>query len=254
MTLALVILAAVVAAGGVTAVSAREPRFAALGTVVALVGSAYVADPVPSILALAVRLVGAVLAGYLLWVALRRAPAPTSGWRLGWPGATAIAIVAFAAGWLAADSLGAALATSGSAAGGAAGSVEGGTAAVAPALAAGSLVGRAAIAAAFALVALLAAPVLVTRDVLRMGLGLLLLVAAAGLLLAGLTAGIDPAIELGLAVLTAAGGAAVAIVSSASLRVHGDLAIREPGGREAPVRRRIGDEAHEQRLGAGDRR
>ncbi len=74
----LVALAVLVAAGGVVAVSAREPRFAVLGMIIALVGAAYVADPLPGLVALAARLAGAALAGYLVWVALRRAPAPTA--------------------------------------------------------------------------------------------------------------------------------------------------------------------------------
>lgn len=248
MTPALVVLAAVVAAGGVTAVSAREPRFAALGAVIALVGAAYVADPMPSTVALATRLVGALLGGYLLWVALRRAPAPTSGWRLGWPGATGIAVVAFATGWLAADGLGTALGAGAGSAGGSGGEVT------AAALAAGSPVSRAAVGAAFALAALVAAPVLVARDVLRLGLGLLLLVAAAGLLRNGLVVAADPAIELGLAVLTAVAGAGVAAVSAASLGRYGDLVIREPGWHDVPIRHRPSDDAHEQRLGSGRER
>ena len=48
MTPALVILAVLVAAGGIVAVSAREPRFAALGMLVALIGAAFVADPLPA--------------------------------------------------------------------------------------------------------------------------------------------------------------------------------------------------------------
>ncbi|HEY6571038.1 MAG TPA: hypothetical protein VIZ22_12145, partial [Candidatus Limnocylindrales bacterium] len=91
MTPLLVALAGLVAVGGIVAVSAREPRFAVLGVIIALVGAGYVADPLPSLAALAARLTGAVLGGYLIWVALRRAPAQTAGWHVGWPGAVALA-------------------------------------------------------------------------------------------------------------------------------------------------------------------
>ena len=109
MTPVLVALAVLVALGGIVAVSAREPRFAVLGVIIVLVGGAYVADPLPGLVGLGARLAGAVLAGYLLWVALRKAPAPTAGWHVGWPGATALAAVAFVAGWFAAGSLATAL-------------------------------------------------------------------------------------------------------------------------------------------------
>src|SRR4029079_19819307 len=77
------------------------------------VGGAYGARPLPGLVGLAARLAGAVLAGYLLWVALRKAPAPTAGWHVGWPGAAVLAAVAFVAGWFAAGSLATALGATG---------------------------------------------------------------------------------------------------------------------------------------------
>jgi hypothetical protein len=237
------LLGAVAAAGGVVAVSAREPRFATLGAFVAIVAGAYVADPVPGLPALAARLVAAVLAGYLVWIALRGAPARTAGWHVGWPGATALAMVAFAAGWLAAGSLATALGAT----------ISGGpsTAAVAPALVTGSPVARSALGAAFALLALSAAPVLVARDALRLGLGLLLLVAAAGLVRNALATGSDGIVELAFAVLEAVSGAAVAGLVAASLRRHHDFELRSGRGREAPIHHRTADEAHPRPLGDG---
>ena len=173
MTPVLVALAVLVAVGGIVAVSAREPRFAVLGVIIVLVGGAYVADPLPGLVGLGARLAGAVLAGYLLWVALRKAPAPTAGWQVGWPGATALA-----AGRLRRRLVRGRVARDGARGDGGEGPS---TAGVAAALVGGSPVARAALAAAFALVALGAAPVLVARDVLRLGVGLLLLIAAAGL-------------------------------------------------------------------------
>jgi hypothetical protein len=242
VTPALVVLAAVVAAGGVVAVSAREPRFAALGLLLVLVGTAYVADPLPDTLAIAARLTGAVLAGYLVWVALRRPGAPTSGWQIGWPGAASIAAVAFIAGWLAAGALGTELA---------AGSGEGPGAGAATALAAGGPVPEAAVAAAAALVALAIAPVLIARDALRLGLGLLLLVAAAELLRHAFAATADPVVELGMAILVATAGASVAALVSATLRTHGDLQLRVGAGRAAAIRHRAADEAHPRRTPSG---
>ncbi|HET7830599.1 MAG TPA: hypothetical protein VFL03_13635 [Candidatus Limnocylindrales bacterium] len=219
MTPAIVLLAVVVTAAAVIATSAREPRFAALGMIVAIVGAAYVTEPLPGLVALAARLAGSALGGYLVWVALRGAPPPTAGWRVGWPGAAAVATVAFAIGWLAAGSI----ATSLAAATGSGPSVG-----AAAALAAGSPVPRAALGAALALIALAAAPVLIGRDILRLGLGLLLLLAAAGLLRNVMAVGTDGPVELALAVLTALCGAGVAAVVARSLVVHGDLELREP--------------------------
>jgi hypothetical protein len=195
-----------------------------------------VADPLPGSLALGVRLAGSVLAGYLTWIALRRAPGALAPAGIGLPGAGAIAIVAFAIGWLAASTLGQALA---------AGSGEGpSTGAVASALAAGSPLPRAALGAAFALVALAAGPVLFARDLLRMGLGLLLLVAAARLVrnAVGISAG--PPAELAIAILVALAGAGVAALVTASLRTAGDLELRSASDHETAVRHRPADEAH----------
>ena len=236
MTPLLVALACLVAIGAIVAVSAREPRFAVLGLIVALVAAGYVADPLPSLAALGARLAGAALAGYLIWVALRRAPAQTAGWHVGWPGATALAVVAFAAGWLASGTLATALASTAG---------EGPSAAgVATALASGSFVARAALAASFALIALSAAPVLVARDVLRLGIGLLLLVAAAGLVRNAMGPDINGAVDLAFAIAEALGGAAVAAVVAVSIRLHGDLALRAPGSRQPVIHHRSTDEAH----------
>jgi len=236
VTVTLVVIAGLVAAAGVVTVSAREPRLAALGGIAAMAGAAYVADPLPDLVAIAARLTGAVLAGYLIWISLRDADTPTVGWQIGWPGAAAVVTAAFVIGWLAADALGNDLATV---------SGEGpSTAGVANALAAGSLVPRAGIGAAAALVAVSAAPVLITRDVLRLGLGLLLVLSAADLVRHSLAAGPDRTVELGMAVVFAISGAAVAGLVSGSLRRFGDLVVRPGRGRRSAIRHRSADEAH----------
>ena len=139
---------------------------------------------------------------------------------MGWPGAAAVAIVAFAIGWMASGTIGNAIVSA---------SGSGPTVGAAAALAAGSPVPRAAFGAALALVALAAAPVLLGRDVLRQGLGLLLLLAAVGLLRNVMAVGTDGPVELALAVLTALTGASVAAIVGRSLTVHGDLDLRIPG-------------------------
>lgn len=236
MTPALVVLAVIVAGGAVVAMSAREPRFAALGALVALLGAPYVADPMPGSVALAARLVGVVLGGYLVWIALRRAPVAVTASAMGWRGATAVAVAAFAAGWLAAIAIGDAL-------GGVAG--EGPSPAIsAAALASGSPVADAALAAAVSLITLAASPVLITRDVLRLGLGLLLLIAAAELLLASLGGPAADATELAFGVLIAAAAAGTAALVARSVRLHGDLELRPQSARERAVRTRAVDDAH----------
>ncbi len=236
MTPVLVALGVVVAAGAVVGVSAREPRFAVLGVLVVLLASAYVADPLPGTIALGARLVGAVLGGYLLWIALRRAAAPTAGSRMGWPGGAAIAVAAFAAGWLAGDAVAGAFAAVPG---------EGPTTGVtAASLVAGSPVARAGLGAAFALIALAAGPVIVGRDVLRLGLGLLLFVAATELLRSALVGRADDVVELAFALLTALACAGVAVIARRSLRIHGDLVLRSQSARETAVRTRVVDEAH----------
>ncbi len=236
MSTILVALAIVVAAAGIVTVSAREPRLAALGALLAMAGSAYVADPLPDLVSIAACLTGSLLAGYLIWVSLRDADTPTAGWQIGWPGAAAIAVAAFAIGWLAAGALAADLAVvsdEGPSAGG-----------VATALAAGSLVPRAAIGAAAALIALGVAPVLIARDVLRLGIGLLLLLSAADLVRHALGAEADRVVELGMAVVVAISGAAVAGLVYGSIKHYGDLVIRPGTGRRFAIRHRSADEAH----------
>jgi hypothetical protein len=236
MSYALVLLALVVTAGAVVAVGAASPRIAALGAIVALVGSALVVDPIPSPLAIGARMAGSALAGYLVWIALRRAPAHVPGIAVAWPGAAAVAGAAFLMGWLASASLGAALA---------AGTVDGpGLGGVGTALAEGSIVARAAFGAALALAAVSAAPVFMARDLLRLGLGMLLMLAAATLLRNALSVSEAPVFELGVALLTALAGAAVAAVLAIALRRTGDLILRDVLRRDAAVRHRPADDAH----------
>jgi len=155
-------VALAVVVGAVVAVSTRLARLGILGMAVVLVGTPLLADPVATPLALAARLVTAILATYVLWVAARTRPtlglavAPTEGSRIGWPAdalvAAAAAIVGFGAHGL-------------------------GVAGSGPALA--SAVG-------FAIGAVALIPLITGRDILRVGHGMLLLTTAALLVRTGL--------------------------------------------------------------------
>jgi hypothetical protein len=236
VTPVLVILAGLVTAGAVVAVAAATPRFAVLGLLVAMVGGAFVADPLPGPLGLLARLAGTTLGVYLVWIALRRTPEAMPPAATGWAGSAAIAVAAFAAGWLAAGTLGSAL-------GG--GSPEGpGAGGIATALTAGSLVSRAAIGEALALAALAAPQVLLARDAFRLAVGLLLVVAAAGLVANALVGSVSDVVELAAALLAALAGAGAAAVIAASIRHGGDLLLRDSLRPGAAIRHRPADDAH----------
>jgi hypothetical protein len=179
-------VALAVALGAVVAVSARNARAAVLGLVLAMIGAAFLADPLPDSLGLAGRLVGAVLAGYLLWIAGRDPDAWTGGSRLGWPAELLVGGAAAVAGY-ASHGLGAP----------AAGPVVAATA-------------------GFALAALAVAPVLNGRDVLRIGLGLGLLVTGAVLVrtsLGGTPAPLEQLVIAGLGAILGGVTAALAIAA-----------------------------------------
>jgi hypothetical protein len=153
-----------VVAGAVVAISSRDPRGTILGLAVVLIASPIVAEPVPAPLGLAARFVGAILAADLLWIVTRDRPrtaatsALTEGSRIGWPAEALTGIAALVVGY-AAHGLGAP--------------------ATGPALAS---------AAGFAVAALGLTPALTGRDVIRVGLGCLLLIDA-GLLVRGALGG-----------------------------------------------------------------
>jgi hypothetical protein len=155
-------IALAVVAGAIVAVAWRDARTTILGLAVALIGSPVLADPVPSPVGLATRFVGAILAGYLLWVVARDRPraggpgAATGGSRIGWPAEVLVAAGAFGVGFVA-HGLGA------------------------PAMGLSLASG-----AGFAVAALALTATTTGRDVLRVGIGSLLLVDAALLVRAAL--------------------------------------------------------------------
>jgi hypothetical protein len=158
----LAIIALAVVGGAVLAVSSRDPRATILGLAVVLIGSPIMADPVPAPLGLAARFVGAILAVDLLWIVTRDRPrtgppsATTEGSRIGWPAEMLVGIAALVVGY-AAHGLGAP--------------------AMGPALAS---------AAGFAVAAVALTATLTGRDVVRVGMGCLLLIDAGLLVRAAL--------------------------------------------------------------------
>ncbi len=236
MTPVLVIVSALIVLGGVVTVAATTPRLAVLGLFLALTGAAYVADPFPGPLGLGARLAGTTLGTYLVWIGLRHGPGSLPASSIGWWGSLLVAAAAFVAGFLAAGTLGSALA---------AGSPDGpGTGGVAAGLMSGSLVARAGVGAALALVALSIPQVAIARDTLRLGVGLLLLLAATSLVGNALYGVGDPVEEFAFALATAASGAAVGSLIRASLRHGGDLVIRDSLRPDAVIRHRPTDDAH----------
>lgn len=203
-------VALAVIAGAVLAVSTREARVAVLALAVTLILSPLLADPIASPVGMAARLIGSLLAAYLLWIAVRErasvgpvvAPtalgAATGGSRIGWPAEVLVAaagsVVGFAGHGLGAPALGPELA---------------------------SAVG-------FALAALAMAPLLTGRDLLRLGTGLFLLVDAGLMVRVALGGTPDPLEQLltsGL--LVALGGTLAALTVAARADGPGglDLAV-----------------------------
>jgi hypothetical protein len=194
-----------VLAGAVLAVSARDIRWILGGLVAAMGLAAVLADPLPSPLALAIRLLAAVLGAELILLAVRGpATRPAN------PGSPPLGPVAPALAGAAAFVIGYAASGVGSPADG-------------PALATATGLGLAAIA---------AGPLVLGRDLLRLGPGLALLATAAELVRAGLAGTPGPFEQTVVAGLTVAllgalaGLIAVARGSGHDLSVAGGL-VRE---------------------------
>jgi hypothetical protein len=194
-------VALAVVIGAVIAVAARNARTAMLGLVAVLLFGPFLADPSAPPLGLAARLVGATLAGYLLWIAARGGGVWTGGSRLGWPADLLVAAAAAAVGY---------------------GSHGLGAPAVGPALAQAT---------GFALAALSIAPVANGRDIVRVGTGLLLLISGAILVrtaLDGTPEALEEAVTAGL--IAALGGAvALLAVSARAQGVDFELAADRVG-------------------------
>ena len=183
MNPALVGVALAVVVGAVVAASARSARAAILGLFAALAFAPLLADPTAQPLGLAARLVGSVLGGYLLWVAARGTGVRTGGSHLGWPAELLVAAAAAVVGY---------------------GSHGLGAPAVGPA---------AAQAAGFALAALSIAPLANGRDIVRVGIGLVLLVGGAVLVRTALGGTPEPLEQVVIAGLIAGLGGAIAVLA-----------------------------------------
>ena len=186
MNPALAGVALAVIIGAIVAVSAREARTAVLGLAVTMIAAPAMADPVTATTGMAARVVAAVLAVYLLWMAVRDGEAPTGGSRLGWAAEAALALAAAVVGF---DQHGL------------------GAAGLGPPLAQ---------AAGFALAALAIAPLITGRDVLRVGIGLLLLMQGALLVAVGLDGTPSALEQLVTAGLIVGLGGAVAVLATAA--------------------------------------
>jgi hypothetical protein len=185
-------LACVVVAGAVVAVSARETRAALLGLLVALLASSFIADPLPGPLPIAARLAAAALGCRLIAIAIRGEVEQTGGTRLGWPvealAAAAAGIVGFGTHGLGAPGAGPPEAQ----------------------------------AAGFAVGVLAGAPLVTGRDVFRLGIGAILLLAGALLAregLGGTPSDLEQLVTSGLVV--GLGGAVGVIVAGARTAAGG---------------------------------
>jgi hypothetical protein len=202
---ALLGVALAVIIGAVVACSARNARTAVLGLVLTMVSAPFLADPPAAPLGLAARLVAAVLAGYLLWVAARGVGIRTGGSLVGWPTDAFLAIAGGVVGY---------------------GSQGLGAPAAGPPLAA---------AAGFALAALSVLPVVHGRDVLRIGLGLGLLLNGALLMRTSLGGTPEALEQLLTAGLVAVLGGAVAILAVAARSDGRPNFEMSPAGADRPA-------------------
>jgi hypothetical protein len=96
---ALAAVAAVI--GGVVAITARDSRTVAFGLLMAMVAAPAASSPEPSTLAMAFRVLGALLAAYLLWAAAGAGPVSSEGSSIGPTAELTVAVAAFCLGWFA---------------------------------------------------------------------------------------------------------------------------------------------------------
>jgi hypothetical protein len=195
VNLALAAITAVVVGGAVVAVTARDPRATLLGLLVVLLASAFLADPLPGPLPIAARIASAFLAGRLIAASIRGKDIVTSGSRLGWPVELLIAIAATVIGY---------------------GTHGLGAVPAGPATAQ---------AAGFAIGALAFAPIVSGRDVLRLGIGAMLLLVAASLVRVGLAGTPSELEQLVVSGLVIGLGGALAVIVDGSRAATGSLEI-----------------------------
>jgi hypothetical protein len=203
VNVALAVFAGVTIAGAVLAVSTREVRATVLGVLVVLLAAPLVASPWPGPLAILARVAAALLAARFLTIGLRDVTV-SGGTRIGWPAealaAAAAAVIGFGSHGLGAAGLGPAEAQ----------------------------------AAGFGLIALAITPLATGRDVLRLGIGSLLLVMGALLIRVGLDRPAGDGEQLVISLLTIGLGGAVGVIAAAA-RAAGGLEIANlPTGHRGP--------------------
>jgi len=147
-----VVAAAIAVMGGIVAISARDARVVVVGLLLAMCAAQLAASPEPVVLAVVFRILGSLLAAYLLWAAARGRSIDAEGSGMGFLAECTVAAAAFSAGWFVAP--------------------------VKPL--AGPLVAQAA---GIALIAISIVP-LTGRDLLRVGAGATILVLGGSMLLA----------------------------------------------------------------------
>jgi hypothetical protein len=214
VNVALAVFAGVAVAGAVLAVSSRDVRATVLGVLIVFLATPLVASPWPDPPAILARVAAALLAARLLTIGLRGEEL-TAGTRIGWPAEAlaggAAAVIGFGSHGLGAAPLGPAEAQ----------------------------------AAGFGLVALAVTPLITGRDVLRLGVGALLVVMGAVLIRVGLDAPPGDGEQLVVSLLTIGLGGAVGVIAAAA-RAAGGLetaniavgrrALRPPDAHPAPAR------------------
>ena len=192
---AAVFAAVAVVLGGVVAASARDGRVVVLGLMLAAVAASLVASPLPGSLAVTARILGAMLAAYLLWAAAGSGSINSAGSAIGLVAEAAVAVAAFAVGLAMrpVDPL--------------AGPVE-------------------AQAAGLSLIALAIVP-LAGRDVFRMGVGVTLLTLGSSLLVGAWSGPTPPLEQLAMAALLVgiAGATSLLIPSVEAVEVAADYVV-----------------------------
>jgi len=95
-----VVAAALVAVvGGMVAIAARDDRVVALGLLVAMVAAPFASSPQPTVMTVAFRILGSLLAAYLVLAAARSQSILSEGSGIGVLAEMAIAAAAFSIGW-----------------------------------------------------------------------------------------------------------------------------------------------------------
>lgn len=177
---AAMVAALFVVAGGAVAIAARNGHVVALGLLLALAAAPLVASPLPESTAAAARILGALLSAYLLWTVTRVGPVNSEGSAIGMAAEMAAAATAFAIGLQ-----------------------------ISPV---DPLVGpRVAQAAGLAVLVLAVVP-LASRDIFRLGLGVILLTVGSSLLLEAWVGSTPPLTQLALTGLLAGIAGATAIL------------------------------------------